>query len=238
MVRRVTAALIALVLVLPAGLAARQSADDIVSKHLAAKGGLDKLKSISTIRQTTEMVREGTTMRMVVAAKRPNLARQELTVDGQTIVQIYDGTNAWMINPFAGSTEPVALTGPEADMTREQSTFDSPLVDYKGRGTTVELVGTEEVGGRRAHHLKVTSKTGRIQHMYVDTETFLESRVTTETPKGTVDQYFSDFRDVDGVKIPFAIKTSVAAMGAIEIKVLKVEVNPALDDSLFKVKSS
>ena len=236
MVRRVSAALIALVFVLPAGLPAGQSADDIVSKHLAAKGGLDKLKSVSTIRQTTEMSREGTTMRMVVAAKRPNLARQELTVSGQTIVQIFDGTNAWMINPLAGSTEPVALTGPEADLTREQATFDSPLVDYKTRGTTVELVGTEEVGGRRAHHLKVTSKSGQIQHTYIDTETFLESRVMTETPKGTVDQYFSDFRDVDGVKIPFAIKTSVAAMGAIDIKVLKVEINPALDDALFKVK--
>jgi outer membrane lipoprotein-sorting protein len=236
MVRRVSAALIALVFVLPAGLTAGQSADDIVSKHLAAKGGLDKLKSVSTIRQTTEMSREGTTMRMVVAAKRPNLARQELTVSGQTIVQIFDGTNAWMINPLAGSTEPVALTGPEADLTREQATFDSPLVDYKTRGTTVELVGTEEVGGRRAHHLKVTSKSGQIQHTYIDTETFLESRVMTETPKGTVDQYFSDFRDVDGVKIPFAIKTCVAAMGAIDIKVLKVEINPVLDDALFKVK--
>lgn len=236
MVRRVSAALIALVFALPAGLTAGQSADDIVSKHLAAKGGLDKLKSVSTIRQTTEMSREGTTMRMVVAAKRPNLARQELTVSGQTIVQIFDGTNAWMINPWAGSTEPVALTGPEADLTREQATFDSPLVDYKTRGTTVELVGTEEVGGRQAHHLKVTSKSGQIQHTYIDTETLLESRVMTETPKGTVDQYFSDFRDVDGVKIPFAIKTSVTAMGAIDIKVLKVEINPALDDALFKVK--
>jgi outer membrane lipoprotein-sorting protein len=236
MVRCVSAALIALLFVLPVSLAARQSADDIVGKHLAAKGGLERLKAITTIRQTTEMVREGTTMRMVVAAKRPNLTRQELTVNGKTIVQIFDGTSAWMINPFMGSTEPVALTGPEADMTREQSTFDSPLVDYQGRGTTVEIVGTEEVGGRRAHHLKVTSKTGQIQHVYIDTETFLESRVTTETPKGTVDQYFSDFRDVNGVKIPFAIKTNVAAMGAIDIKVLKVEVNPALDDSLFKVK--
>jgi outer membrane lipoprotein-sorting protein len=236
MVRRVSAALIALVFALPAGLTAGQSADDIVSKHLAAKGGLDKLKAITTIRQTTEMVREGTTMRMVVAAKRPNLARQELTVNGQTITTIFDGTNAWMINPFAGSTEPVALTGPEADRTRDQATFDSPLVDYKGRGTTVELVGTEEVAGRRAHHLKVTSKTGQIQHIYIDTESFLESRVMTETPTGTVDQYFSDFRDVDGVQIPFAIKTNVAAMGAIDIKVLKVEINPSLDDSVFKVK--
>jgi outer membrane lipoprotein-sorting protein len=215
---------------------AAQSADDVVTQHLNAKGGLARLKAVSSIRQTSEMTRDGMTMSMVIMAKRPNLARQELTLQGKTIVQVFDGTTAWMTNPFTGSSDPVALTGPEADLTREQATFDSPLVDYQARGTVVQLVGTEEAAGRKVHHLKVTTKSGRVQDVYIDAATGLESRVVTQTPQGPVDQQFSDFRDVEGVKMPFAIRTQVGSVGTIDIKVLKAEINPPLDDALFKVK--
>jgi outer membrane lipoprotein-sorting protein len=225
-----------LLLVAGAGSAAAQTVDDIVTQHLNAIGGLARLKSVTSIRQTSEMTREGTTMTMVVTAKRPNLARQEMTLQGQTIVQLFDGTTAWMINPFTGSSEPVALTGPDAEMTRDQATFDSPLVDYKSRGTTVELVGTEDAAGKKVHHLRVTSKTGRVQEIYIDAATGLQNRVVTQTHQGAVDQTFSDFKEVDGVKMPFTIRTQVGTMGTIDIKVVKAEINPPLDDTLFKVK--
>lgn len=234
--RRTSTILVVLGLLAAAGPAAAQSVDDIVTKHLNAIGGLAKLKSVSAIRQTSEMTRDGQTMTMVVAAKRPNLARQEMTIQGQTIVQIFDGTTAWMINPFTGSKDPIALTGPEAELTRDQATFDSPLVDYKERGTTVELVGTEDAGKTKVHHLKLTSKSGRIQEIYIDVTTGLQTRVVTHTHQGPVDQTFSDFKEVDGIKMPFTIRTQVGAIGTIDIKVVKAEINPTLDEALFKAK--
>jgi outer membrane lipoprotein-sorting protein len=236
--RRASEILVALLLLAAARAAAAQSVDDIVTQHLNAIGGLAKLQSISSIRQTSEMSREGNTMTVVIASKRPNLARQEMTIQGKTIVQVFDGTSAWMINPFTGSSEPAMLTGPEADLSRDQATFDSPLVDYKARGTTVELVATEGAAGKKVHHLKVTSKSGRVQDIYLDAVTGLQTRVVTQTPQGVVDQVFSDFKDVDGVKMPFTIRTQIGTTGTIDIKVLKAEINPPLDDSLFKVKSS
>lgn len=234
--RRASTILVGLLLTVAGTPAAAQTVDDIVTQHLNAIGGLARLKSVSSIRQTSEMTREGMTMTMVVSAKRPNLARQEMTVQGKTIVQVFDGTNAWMINPFTGSADPVALTGPEAETTRDQATFDSPLVDYKDRGTTVELVGTEDAGGKKVHHLKLTSKSGRMQEIYIDATTGLQTRVVTQTHQGAVDQTFSDFKEVDGIKMPFTIRTQVGALGTIDIKVVKAEINPALDDALFKVK--
>jgi outer membrane lipoprotein-sorting protein len=236
MYRHASRILVALLAAAAVATLAAQSADDVVTQHLNAKGGLARLKAVSSIRQTSEMTRDGMTMGMVIVARRPNLARQELTLQGKTIVQVFDGTTGWMINPFTGSSDPVALTGPEADLTREQATFDSPLVDYQARGTVVELVGTEEAAGKKVHHLKVTTKSGRVQDVYIDAATGLESRVVTQTPQGPVDQQFSDFRDVEGVKIPFAIRTQVGAVGTIDIKVLKAEINPPLDDALFNVK--
>jgi outer membrane lipoprotein-sorting protein len=234
--RRASTILGVLLLLGAAGPAAAQTADDIVTKHLNAIGGLAKLKAVSSIRQTSEMTRDGNTMTMVVAAKRPNLARQEMTIQGQTIVQVFDGTTAWMINPFSGSTDPIALTGPEAELTRDQATFDSPLVDYKERGTTVELVGTEDAASKKVHHLKVTSKSGRVQDIYIDAATGLQTRVVTQTHQGAVDQSFSDFKEVDGIKMPFTIRTQIGAIGTIDIKVVKAEINPPLAETLFKVK--
>jgi outer membrane lipoprotein-sorting protein len=234
--RRRATTVLGVVLLLAAAPAAAQTVDEVITQHLNAVGGLAKLKSISSIRQTSEMMREGMKVTMVVAAKRPNLARQEMTMQGKTIVQIFDGTTAWMINPFMGSTDPVQVTGPEAEITREQATFDSPLVDYKERGSTVELIGADETGGKKVHHLKITSKSGRVQDIYIDAATGLQNRVVTQTQQGPVEQTFSDFKDVDGVKMPFTIRTQIGTMGSIDIKVVKAEINPALDDALFKAK--
>jgi outer membrane lipoprotein-sorting protein len=234
--RRASTILAGILLTITAAPAAAQTADDIVTQHLNAIGGLAKLKSVSTIRQTSEMTRDGVTMTMVVAAKRPNLARQEMDVQGKKIVTMFDGTAAWMINPFIGVADPTPLTGPEAETMREQATFDSPLVDYKDRGTTVELVTTDDAAGKKVHHLKVTSKTGRVQDIYIDAATGLQTRVVTQTHQGAVDQTFSDFREVDGIKMPFTIRTQAPNIGTVDIKVLKAEINPALDDALFKVK--
>ena len=51
------------------------------------------------------------------------------------------------------------ITGPQADMTKSQDgDFDSVLLDYKAKGTTIDLVGTEPIDGKPAYHLKIVTE--------------------------------------------------------------------------------
>jgi outer membrane lipoprotein-sorting protein len=214
--------------------------DEIVAKHLATKGGAEKWKTIQTQKMTGVAISQGFELAMTVYAKRPNVSRQELTIEipGQpvmTIVNLFDGTKGWMINPMTGDPTPQAMPDAENATAKAQSDFDGALVDYKAKGFTVVLVDGGKVAGKPAHHLKVTRADVPTQHVYLDPETFVELRVSTEGPTAS-DTDLSDYKAVEGVMVPHNVKISQGGAVVAELKITKVEFNTPLDDSLFKIK--
>lgn len=219
-----------------------QTVDEILAKNYASKGGLEKWKSIQTQKMTGVASAQGFELGMVIYGKRPNMGRQDLTIElpGQpavTMVNIFDGAKAWMINPMTGSDAPVEMSGPEADTVREQSDFDGSLVDHKAKGHTVELVGTETLGTKKVHHLKVTRKSQPTQHYYLDAELGVEVKVTTEAGAGPgVETELSEYRTIDGVQVPHLIRVMQGGQVQAELRITKVEFNVPLEDALFKIK--
>ena len=154
--------------------------DDIVAKNLAAKGGVEKLRAVTSVKMTGRIKGPGGEMPVVSYAKRPNMRRRENMNDGQTFILAFDGKTVWAVNPLM-SSRPREITGPQADMTRQDADdFDSVLLDYKAKGRAVELVGTEAVQGITMHRLRVTTKTGAIQEIYINAETMLESKMVMQ----------------------------------------------------------
>ena len=239
MMRRwhVAAVAVTAVLGLVAGVrAADQTVDELIARNLESKGGLARMRAIQTMKQTRRMSLQGMESPVVVYAKRPNLVRQEIAAGGRTVVMAYDGVTPWVVNPLAGSPEPVQVTGPMADTIRQDSDFDGPLVDYREKGLTIELVGgVEALGTARVYHLKVTTRKGLIQHYYLDEKTALEVKLVTETDTSTIEQELADYREVEGIKIPFVIRTFANGVKQGEIRLEKVEFNVKLDDAMFKM---
>ena len=219
------------------GVAAAQTVDEIVAKNYKAKGG-DKWKSTQSMRMTARISIQGMELPMTIVSKRPNLMRQDMTFQGVSIVQAYDGVTAWTINPMMGSDAATEVPGPVAESLKEQADFDGPLVDYKAKGFTVELVGNEDLNGAKVHHLKLTKKDGKSTHFYIDVATGVELKVTSEADMGTgpmtIETELSDYRAVDGILVPMSIKQN-SPNGAVSITVDKVEFNVAIDDKLFKM---
>jgi outer membrane lipoprotein-sorting protein len=212
------------------------SVDDLVAKNVEAKGGLEKLHAVQSIKQTSHISMQSGSATLVAYGKRPNMLRQEISIAGQTVIMAFDGSTAWTINPLqTGSNTPIAITGPEAEAIKEQSDFESPLVDYKTKGYKIEFIGAETVAGKKVNHLKLTSKAQHVQHCYLDDASGLEVKIVSETAGGMLEQELSDWRDVNGVKVPFAIRTSSAGVTMASIAVDKVEINQPIDDAMFKM---
>ena len=214
--------------------------DDIVAKHLATKGGAEKWKTIQTQKMTGVAVSQGFELAMTVYARRPNQSRQELTIEipgepKMTIVNLFDCTKAWMINPMTGDPAPQAMPDAETATAKAQSDFDGALVDYKTKGYTVVELEQSRVAGRPMHHLKVTRADLPTQHIHIDRETFVEMRVSTEGPTAS-ETDLSDYKEVEGIMVPHTIKISQSGAVVAELKISKVEFNTPLEDSLFRVK--
>lgn len=215
--------------------ASAQSVDELVAKNIDAKGGLARLRAVQTVKQTSKMTMQGMQAILTVYSKRPNLLRQEVTIGGQLVINAFDGVTPWMVNPLVGSPRPMVISGPQADMIREQSSFDGPLVDYKAKGYAAELVGKETVDQTEAYHLRLKAPSGQVMHLYLDAKTGLDLKLGSETEAGRLEQVFSDYRDVEGIKIPFTIRTLVNGVPQSEVTVESVEFNAAIDDAIFRM---
>jgi hypothetical protein len=232
----VFALLIAGALAVPAAVSATQLSpvDELLAKNLEAKGGA-KVRDLQSMKQVSSMSMQGMTATMTVYSKRPNRLRQEVTFGGQTVTSGFDGVTPWIVNPMTGSNRPIAVTGPQADMLREQGDFDGPLVDYKAKGYTVELLGLETIADRKLHHIRMMSATRQVVHLYLDAATNLEARRVTEVETTKLEQELSDYRPVGGVMVPFSIRLMVNGVPQSEMKVQTVEVNLPMDEAIFRM---
>jgi outer membrane lipoprotein-sorting protein len=215
------------------------TAEQIVEKHVAARGGLKKIRAIQTLRESGRMT-EGPNREALVTRelKRPAHSRFEITMQGVTGVFVSDGTKGWKLNPFDGDFEPKQLPEEAIRESAEQADIEGPLVDWKAKGHVIELAGYEDVGGRDAYKIKVTLKSGGARTEYIDAKTFQRVRAdSTRTVKGRpvqVSATFGNYQKTAGVAFPHVVE--IAASGRpqkLRIMVDKVEVNPPLADDRF-----
>lgn len=239
MLRKLCFGIIAGAALLPAVWA--QTADEIIAKNIQARGGMDKLKSVQSIKSTATMAMgPGMEAPGVLIQKREKLARLEFTIQGLTAVQAYDGKNAWQIMPFMGKKDPEVMSADEAKEVEEMADMDGPLVDYKSKGNQVELLGKEKVEGTDAFKLKVSLKNGDVQTVYIDADSFLEIKEETKRTVRGSEQVFEsaigDYKEVGGIIFPFAVESGVKGSPQKQkLTITKVELNVTADDSIFKM---
>jgi hypothetical protein len=231
-------------LVLPLALvsaaASAQTLDEIVARALAARGGRAALAAVRTLRMTGHVTAgPGRTAIVRREIARPGRIRTEFVFQGTTGVYAWDGTDGWRVSPLEGSFDVQAMTAEEAAAAAEQADLDGPLVDPESKGGHVELVGTELLSGGAAHHLKVTSRSGTVRHLWVDAASGLVVRTLARRPvRGhdvEVETRLGDYRPTSGVEFPWSIDMGVAGRPRrLRIVVDAVEVNPALDDARFR----
>ena len=226
--------------------ACAQTAEELVDKNIRAKGGIDKIKSAKT-RLTTGKVRGGGRRRSTVAFRqmnmRPDLVRQNLSMQGMTAVQAYDGSVGWQTQPFRGRKDPELMGEDNLRDLLLTADFDGPLVDYAAKDNTIEYLGHAEVDGDDALRLKVTLKNGDIIYYYLDPDTYLEIREEIQQfIRGSVRERVVDlgsYKPVNGVMYPFSISEGPKNNpGAQAMTIDKIEVNVAFQESDFALPES
>lgn len=236
-------ALVAVVLAW-ASIASAQTVDEVIEKSITAMGGrtaMEKIKtrsmtgtlSLSTpagdIPGTIEVQNAAPNkMRLVIKADLSAFGAGQLLID-----QRFDGTSGYMVNSMQGD-QPIG--GDQLENLKSNS-FPHPFLDYKARGVKATLTGKEKVGDRDAFVVVFEPSAGSPIRQFIDAESFLPVRsiVKISTPEtGPLEQTAdsSDFRDVDGVKVPFSLRLTNAMQG-ITMTFTKAENNVAIDDKTF-----
>lgn len=170
--------------------------------------------------------------------RRPHATRLEVEVKGEKAVQVYDGRSGWKLRPFLGRHEVEPFSEEELTLASHEGWLDGMLMDAAAKGLKLELAGTEQVEGKDAYKLTVTSRDGRVRHLWVDPRTSLEVRIDgtrrLDGKQRTVYTYFRDYRPEEGLLVPHTLETVVDGVaGSEKILVERVVLNPELADARF-----
>jgi hypothetical protein len=215
-----------------------QTVDEVIAKNIQAHGGMDKIKSVQTIRTSGKLSAGQFRAAFLQENKRPDRVREETIIQGLAQVQAYDGKTAWQVNPFAGRKDAELLSADDLKGLQEDSDMDGPLVDYQQKGHSAELLGHDSVEGTDCYKVKLTLKNGDARIYFLDADSFLELKVENQTNiRGTVrytELYFGDYEQVNGIYFPFEFEQGQkGSSDRAKFTVDKIEINVPLADALF-----
>jgi hypothetical protein len=226
--------------------ASAQTVDELVAKYYAARGGYDKIKAIQTLKITQTVANPFTSStKVVILKKRPDRVRWDVTPAGQTtaIPRAINAEGGWDTQQGKVVPRPEIMLKEDRDIDAD---LDGPLVDWKAKGHTVTFEGTEKLGQGQGYKLKVVTKSGATREILLDGKTYLPVREAGRMslppdPKGNprFNQHvftYSDWRDVNGVKFPFAVdeeRTGGPITQSLATYVEKIEVNVPVEDAVF-----
>jgi hypothetical protein len=215
----IRAVVIALAISASRTLAQDLSADDIVTRHIAARGG-DRLRSLQSVIYRNGTYREGSYVGSGNAYMA--MAHPFFKVVGDpgdprsTFREGYDG-NAW---EWYGSQGFVVRTVGAANAAlRHNLDPEGPFVEYRAKGSTIERVPDMDVGGRPAYALRLTLLDGAASLVLIDRETFLITASRKSMPVHafgdpvTSEERYSDYRAVDGIMFAFRYTETELATG-------------------------
>ena len=225
-----------------------QTAAEVIDKHLTAVGGRAALGKL-TSRKSTGTVSISTPGGVIsgpieISLKAPNKSRVAMQMDlsamgvadRMSIEQRFDGAAGAMLNSMQGNNE---ITGNQLE-NMKNNIFPTPLLNYQAAGATVDLLPKEQLAGKDVIVLRFTPKSGSAVRLYLDGQTYLIVRTVAKVSAPELGEYEqvsepSDYRVVDGVKVPFSVVNSNQVQ-TIRITLTTVQHNVAIDDAIFTVR--
>ena len=222
--------------------AAAPTADEIIARNVAARGGAERLRALGNLRRSGHLVIPGYNVEMsiVEVQGKGGELRTELTFQGLTRIVAYDGHEAWRVQPFQGRKDPARMSEDEAKALALGADVAGPFVDYRAKGNTVEYLGLEDVDGTPAHKLRVGLKSGDEATFWIDPDTWMVIReLDRQSLRGTEDLTeidYGEYEPVGGVYVPMLVEEGAKDSDAVHKQKTvfdKAEADVALPPGFF-----
>jgi hypothetical protein len=216
---------------------AAATVEEVISKHVEAKGGQDAWNAIESMRITGSFTAFSQVSPFTLHREREQRYHIDHVLDGKLVVIGYDGNVAWWDNHWyqEGAQK---ISGPDLGVVMRETEFTTPLFDYEGKGFAVKFLEENEIEGIPAIGIELTRPDESVEKWYLDPDTYLElARLSPGSDFGRATEqqtFYDDFREVEGVQIPFFTETQWYTRDRVMV-IDSVEVNVDIDDALFSM---
>ncbi len=209
-----------------------QSANEIIKKHFDAVNQ-DQFTNLKSIVVTSELVLPLGKAPVKTYFKNPDKIRIEVTESGKTSITAFDGKTAWRVSPEENDGEPYVLGKESSNEDELMSILDGYFFCYKQRSNNVTLEGTEKLMGKDNYKIKCKTTPEDSTYVYVDTKTYLVTKIQKPVQNGSNETYLSDYRKISNSMIfPFMFNIMTPFSRTFEL-IKKISVNEDINDSFF-----
>jgi hypothetical protein len=213
-----------------------QTADELVARNLAARGGAEKLRSIQTMTMSGTISFGDASSPLSVKVRRPSQIREDFKIDGSDMTRIYDSALGWEVH----GEKVRQLEGGELDNIREEgeNAIEGPLLNYAKKGSRIEALGKAEVNGKAVYKLKITTNLGTSITQFLDASNYLEIHEEIERSANgklmIIVEDVGDYREVSGVKFAHRfVSGSKENPTASTLQIDKMQFNVPIDAGVF-----
>ena len=218
-----------------------QDLEDVLKDHFDAIGQ-KHVKKVETLTSIGKINQSGLEIPFKQITARPSNFRVEGTFQGLTFVQVFNGKEGWVVNPFAGSTDAQPIPEDQLKGLELQADMDGMLYNWKDKGHTVVLGANQDVEGTACFTVELTTKEGDKYVFFIDAESYLLIKTHTKTTmngqEAESDTYFSNYMEVEGMVLPGKIENRYNNVTGEVIVIDKYEVNLPYESKLFEKPES
>jgi len=211
--------------------------DEILENYFKANG-FDKMQKVQTVIMKGALVQQDA-MPLKIVKMRPDKYLMEFDVQDITAYQAYDGKTAWMTAPWTGNPKPQVMPEDRAKDIKNRADFDGVIFNWKAKGHSAELAGMDSVENIPTYKIKLTRKDGGIEYYFIDAKSYLlNKKISYRMIRGKeaeIENYFRDYRTVDGIMFPFVIDASMDGQPYSSIQYETIEMNKTVDTKLFEM---
>jgi len=219
------------------------TAEQIVEKNVAARGGLEAWRDVETmvwIGHVETATATGVRLPFVLEMKRPNKTRFTIYAPQQLSMRLFDGKHGWKLrSTHSGQPDLQPYSADEVAFALDGQVIEGPLMDWRATGSAVVLEGVGDIEGSKAYRLGVKLPSGASYHVWLDARSFLDIRSERDSRNafgrpGSAARYYRNYRNVDGLKIPFLIENNTETGKILDRMVIdRILLNPPLEDEIF-----
>ena len=224
---------------LVASVASAQTTEEILAKHEAAMGGLDKWATVKTAVLKNKFSVQGMDIESKTSILVGKGFRTEVEVMGNKIITAINGETGWMMRPamMGGTGEPEQMPGDQVKLAASQKNIGSTLINALKDGAKVDLVSKEKLDGADVYLLKVSKASGEESQVYVSASTYFIVKVTGKLKANgqevDTEVNFSNYKAVDGLYFPYTMETASPMGGMMTVDTVSIELNPNIDVNIF-----
>jgi hypothetical protein len=211
-----------------------QTVDDVINKYVEALGGKEKLLTLKSIKYSGNINIQGNDVTIVQTKLHMKGMRLDIFVGGMENYQFVTPEKGIVFMPIQGMTEPSPMPEDQLKSGQNQLDVQGALFNYKEKGITVELLGTEKVNGEDNHKLKITFKNGLVTTCFIGAKNYrinktVSKRMVNGEEKDMETTYTNYKQNADGFWFAYN-NTSVQGETIFD----KIETNIPVDENIFK----